>query len=87
MHPDMLRALAQARHEDLLNGRRPRPARTRLDEHPPRFARIRGRVGRMLMWAGARVMGEQPAAPAFAHERSGSHSRFSGTSSVGSVQW
>ena len=67
MHPDMLRALAQARHEDLLNGRRPRRARVRLDEHP-RFARIRGRVGRMLIWAGARIMGEQSAALEFAHE-------------------
>ena len=62
MHPDLLRALAQAKHEDLLNDRRPRgsrhPRRVRTDG-TPRFARSRRRVGALLIWAGARVMGDQ----------------------------
>ncbi len=56
MHPELLRALANARYEDLLSERRPR-RRTRAgpDDHAPRFARSRQRVGSMLIWAGARL--------------------------------
>ena len=46
MHPEMLRALAKARHEDLLNKPRTRgQPKVRLDDDSPRFARSRQRVG------------------------------------------
>jgi hypothetical protein len=60
MHPDFLRALAKARHEDLLNqGRHIRRERVRLRNHPRWFARSRRLVGSLLIWAGARVIGDQ----------------------------
>jgi hypothetical protein len=69
MHPDMLRALARARHQDLLNGRRTRGhPRVRPDNHLPRFARSRQRVGSLLIWAGARVLGEERTALELTHE-------------------
>jgi hypothetical protein len=66
MHPDLLRALAEARHQDLLDDRRtPRPPRIRRDEH---FPRTRQRVGSLLIWAGARLMGDRQAALELANE-------------------
>jgi hypothetical protein len=69
MHPDFLRALADARHEDLLNGRpvRAQP-RGRRDHNAPRFARSRRRVGLLFIWVGARVIGDQRAALELVHE-------------------
>jgi hypothetical protein len=62
MHPDLLRVLANARHEDLLNERRHiRRGRVRLRNHSRWFARSRRLVGSLLIWAGARVIGDQPA--------------------------
>jgi hypothetical protein len=69
MHPEMLRALARARHEDLLNGHRTRgQSKVRLDKHLPRFARSRQRVGSLLIWAGARLLGEDRAALELTHQ-------------------
>jgi hypothetical protein len=69
MHPELLRALAKARHEDLLNDRRIQGhPRFRPDVHSPRFPRARRRVGSLLIWAGARMLGDQPAALELAHE-------------------
>ncbi len=63
MHPDLLRALAKARHEDLLSGHPTRRQRgSRLDDNPPRFARSRHRLGSVLIWVGARLIGDQRAA-------------------------
>jgi hypothetical protein len=69
MHPDMLRALARARHDDLLAGHRirGRPS-ARPSNHVPRFARSRQRVGSLLIWAGARLLGEERAALELTHE-------------------
>lgn len=63
MHPDLLRALAKARHEDLLT-KRPSPGhlRVRRAPHGPRFARSRQRLGSLLIWAGSHLSGEQQAA-------------------------
>jgi hypothetical protein len=69
MHPELLRALAKARHEDLLNERRTRgQPRVRLDNHSPRFARSRRRAGSLLIWAGARLIGDRAAALELAHK-------------------
>jgi hypothetical protein len=69
MHPELLRALAKARHEDLLDDRRIREKpRVRPEDHSPRFARSRRRVGSLLIWAGARLLGDQPAALELAHK-------------------
>lgn len=63
MHPEFLRTLARAGHEDLLNERRPRgQPRVRLDDNSPLFVRPRQRVGSFLIWAGARLIGDQRAA-------------------------
>ncbi len=63
MHPELLRALAKARHEDLLNERPTRGhSRVLVDDHSPRFPRSRQRVGSLLIWAGARLIGAQRAA-------------------------
>jgi hypothetical protein len=63
MHPDVLRALAKARHEDLLEHRTSRQAHS-ISIHPsdraPRRPRVRQRVGSVLIWAGARLIGERP---------------------------
>jgi hypothetical protein len=68
MHPDLLRALAQARHDDLLERRtRGQPA-VRLADRSPRFHRSRQRLGSLLIWAGARLIGDQWAAPELAHK-------------------
>jgi hypothetical protein len=69
MHPELLRALAQARHEDLLNERRTRGhPQVRLDDHSPLFPRSRQRVGALLIWAGARLISDQEVALELAHE-------------------
>jgi hypothetical protein len=68
MHPELLRALAKARHEDLLSGPQIRRASRRPDDRAPRFARSRRRVGLLLIWAGARLMREKRAALELAHE-------------------
>ena len=63
MHPELLRALARARHEDLLTKHQTREQpRVRRDAHSLRFARSRQRLGSILIWAGARLMGDQRAA-------------------------
>lgn len=69
MHPELLRALAKARHEDLLNERQTRgQPRFRLDQYSPRFPRPRQRLGSLLIWAGARMIGDQRAALELAHK-------------------
>ncbi len=69
MHPELLRVLAKARHDDLLDERRTRVhTRIRLDDEPQRFHRSRQRVGSLLIWAGARLMGEHRDALELAHE-------------------
>ena len=69
MHPELLRSLAKARHEDLLNKPRTRgQPRARLDGHPPRMPRSRQRVGLLLVWAGSRLIGDQRAALELTHK-------------------
>jgi hypothetical protein len=59
MHPEILRALAKARHDDLLDECRTRAhARVRHDHRAPRFVRARQGVGSLFLWAGARLIGE-----------------------------
>lgn len=69
MHPEMLRALGKARHEDLLSARlfRGQPS-SHPDDPSPRFARSRHRVGSLLIWAGARLIGDRQAALELAHK-------------------
>jgi hypothetical protein len=59
MHPELLRALAKARHEDLLNARpcRGQP-KIHFNQHLPLFVRSRQRVGSLLIRAGARLIGD-----------------------------
>jgi hypothetical protein len=68
MHPELLRALGKARHDDLLNRHHSRQPRVRLPAHAPRLARFRQRVGMLLIRAGARLLGDQRDAPKLAHE-------------------
>jgi hypothetical protein len=69
MHPDLLRALAEARHQDLLDERRTSwQPRIQRDDHSMRLPRARQRVGSLLIWAGARLMGDRRAALELAHE-------------------
>ena len=69
MHPELLRALAKARHQDLLNKPRTRgQPRARLDDRSPRFPRSRQRVGSLLVWAGARLIGDQRSALELTHK-------------------
>ena len=68
MHPEMLRALAQAKHMDLLDSRRPRRQRR---SQLPRYSRlhvVRRRLGTLLIWTGARLIADQQAAPELAPE-------------------
>ena len=60
MHPELLRALARARHHDLLSAHQTRghPS-VRQAAHVPPFTRSRQRLGSLLMWAGARLTGDQ----------------------------
>jgi hypothetical protein len=69
MHPELLRALANARHEDLLSQHRSRgQPRVHKDDHSPHFSRSRQRVGTLLIWAGARVIGDGRAALELSHK-------------------
>lgn len=69
MHPELLRALAKARHEDLLNEAQTRgQPRVRHNDHSPRFARSRKRLGLLFIWVGARLIGDQRAALELAHK-------------------
>jgi hypothetical protein len=69
MHPELLRALAKARHDDLLSERRTRgQPGIRLNDRSARFPRLRHRVGSLLIWTGARVIGDQRAALELAHK-------------------
>lgn len=69
MHTDLLRALAQARHEDLLNTHPPRgQPRVRPNGRPRLISRSRQRVGSLLIRAGTRVSGDRRSALELAHE-------------------
>jgi hypothetical protein len=60
MHPELLRVLAEARHKDLLDLARPRgQPKVRLDHDSALVARSRKRVGSLLIWAGARLIGDE----------------------------
>lgn len=62
MHPELLRALARARHTDLLNEHPTQGWPTvRPGHQSPLFRRSRQRVGSLLISAGARLIGEQRA--------------------------
>jgi hypothetical protein len=68
MHPEMLRALARARHEDLLNRHRTRSQpKVQPGTQLRLFARTRRGVGSLLIGAGARVLGEERAALQVTH--------------------
>ncbi len=60
MHPDLLRALARARQDDLLNTY-PAPTRpkVRLSERLPLVSRTRHRVGALLIRTGVRLSGDR----------------------------
>jgi hypothetical protein len=69
MHPELIRALAKARHDDLLRERRPhRSPRAEPDAHSPRFPRARRRAGSLLIWAGGRLKGDTQAGLELTHE-------------------
>jgi len=69
VHPELLRALGKARHEDLLDERRSRrKPRVTLHDHSLRFARSRQRMGSLLIWAGARLIGDRGGAMELAHK-------------------
>ena len=59
MHPDLLRALAKARHDDFLNTYpvRKQP-RAPFRRHLPLFFRSRHRLGALLIRTGVRLIGE-----------------------------
>jgi hypothetical protein len=60
MHPELLRALAKARHEDLLTKRQnPGHPSVKRYAHSLRFIRSRQRLGSLLIWAGAHLIGDQ----------------------------
>jgi hypothetical protein len=63
MHPELLRALARARHEDLLTKRLNQGhPRVRRAADAPRPARCRQWLGSVLIWAGAHLIGDERAA-------------------------
>ena len=69
MHPELLRALGKARHEDLLNERRTRrQPRVRFDDGSPRFPRSRQRIGSLLIWAGELLIGDRRVGLELAHK-------------------
>lgn len=69
MHPELLRALAKARHEDLLSKRPSRGLpRVRLNNQAPRSHRARRRMGSLLISVGARLIGDQRAVPELARD-------------------
>jgi hypothetical protein len=63
MHPDMLRTLAKARQDDLLNTypTTRRPPRARLSERRPQFTRSRHKLGSLLIRTGVRLIGDRRA--------------------------
>ena len=69
MHPDLQRALAKARHEDLLSAY---PARGQPmvdhNEQLPRLSRSRRRFGSLLIRTGARRGGDRLTPLDLAHE-------------------
>jgi hypothetical protein len=70
MHPELLRAIAKARHEDLLATHQARgQPRVRYREHLPLLSRSRQRVGSVLIRAGARLVDDRPAELDLAHQR------------------
>jgi hypothetical protein len=69
MHPELLRALAKARHADLLSEGGPHGhPRAGPDDHSPRFPRARQWAGSLLIWAGARLIGDQRTRLELTHE-------------------
>lgn len=69
MHPDMMRALARARHDDLLNTYPTRgQPRVRLNWHVTPFSRSRHLLGALLIRAGARLADDGGAGLEIAHE-------------------
>ncbi len=69
MHPELLRALAKARPDDLLHDRRSRgQPMARLDDRSAWFPRSRQRLGAVLIRTGTRVIGDQGAALELAHK-------------------
>jgi hypothetical protein len=60
MHPELLQALAKAKHRDLLDrGRAPQQPKVRLNHRSGRLARARKPVGSLLIWAGARLIDDE----------------------------
>jgi len=69
-HPDLLKALAQAKQDDLVNERRhPRPSMLRFHWHGSRFHRARCQLRSLLISAGGRIIGDIQDALDLAHER------------------
>jgi hypothetical protein len=69
MHPELLRALGKARHDDLLNARGTRRQPwVRFDDDSPRFPRSRQRAGSLLIWAGERLIGDRRFGLGLAHK-------------------
>jgi hypothetical protein len=69
MHPELLRALAQARHEDLLHERRSRGQPFLRSRDGSRlFPRSRRRMGALLISVGTRLSGDGRAALELSHE-------------------
>jgi hypothetical protein len=66
MHPELLRALGQAKYQDLLDERRSR-GQPRLHDHSPWFPRSRQRLGTLLIGAGARLLGDRRGALELVH--------------------
>jgi hypothetical protein len=68
-HPDLLKALAEARQDDLIHERRPRrPAVLRFRWRRLRFDRARCRLGSLFISAGGRITGHKRDALDLAHE-------------------
>lgn len=69
MHPELLRALGRARHEDLLSTSRSRgQPRIRLNQHVSVFSRSRRRLGSLLIRTGSHLIGDRRAALELARE-------------------
>jgi hypothetical protein len=69
MHPELLRALAKARHDDLLEEHRSRgQPKLRSSDSSQRFVRSRRRIGALLIWAGTRLIGDGRRALELSHE-------------------
>jgi hypothetical protein len=69
MHPEFLRALAKARHDDLLEEHRSRGQPTiRSSDRSQSFVRSRRRMGALLIWAGTRLIGDGRRGLELSHE-------------------